>query len=111
LPGRAGEAEHRVDAALAPPREPQPGDPLGHLAHPALVGEEVVVVELERVGAVLPVEPARDAHDVLGGVGDPPAVEHVHDRAEVAEVRAARARVVVEGASSEEGLRRVALHV
>ena len=53
-PGRGrGMREHRVDARLAPPADAQRPDALRELGRARLVDEEVVVVELDGVHAVV----------------------------------------------------------
>ncbi len=109
-PRRVLEAEQRVDARLAPPREAERLDALAQLERVVLLDEEVVVVEMHAVHAVLLDEPA----EVRGRAGRRlqllAAAEHGDHAAEAAAVRAADGRLVDPGAAAEERRHQVVVH-
>ena len=95
-PGRLVVPQQRVDPPLAPPGEAQPGDALGDLDAARFGREEVVVVELHRVHALVGDVSLHHVRHAPGRLGPPASRRHADDPAEVAGERAAVARVVPE---------------
>ena len=94
-------AGHDIDPRLAPPAQPQRLQASGQFAGVGLTEEEIVVVELHRIDAVLALQMGEDGGGALGRF-HLFAVVHRHHAAEVAAEGTADAGLVDGGAGAQE---------
>ncbi len=110
-PGGVRKARQGVDPGLAPPADAERLEAVGHLARLGFVEEEVVVVEVDRIHAVVLDQPGQVLGGALGPLHLLLAAEHADHPAEVAGVGTADRGLVDARAAAEHGRAQIGLDV